>query len=78
MEDVLLAWPRFFSELTGARRQPGNSPLDLIDWSIAFSRSMIDDTRWHMGWARDVQRQWARVLSSTDGVAHDPRVDGLL
>ncbi|HEY4428974.1 MAG TPA: NAD(P)/FAD-dependent oxidoreductase [Solirubrobacteraceae bacterium] len=78
MEDAFLAWPRFFSGLAGARRQPGTSPGDLVDWSVAFSRSMIDDTRWHMSWASDLQRQWARLLSSIDGVSHDPRVDGLV
>ena len=78
MEDVLLAWPRFFSGLAGARREPGTSPADLVDWSVAFSRSMMDDPRWHMSWASDVQRQWARLLSSTDGVSRDPRVDGLV
>ena len=77
MEDVLLAWPRFVSGLAVGSRS-GTSPTDLLDWSVAFSRSMIDDTRWHMSWAGDLQRQWARLLSSTDGVSVDPRVDGLL
>jgi geranylgeranyl reductase family protein len=78
MEEVLLAWPRFFSGQAGARRQPGTSPADLIDWSIAFSRSMVEDPRWHMNWVGDIQRQWARTLSATDGVSRDPRADGLV
>jgi hypothetical protein len=30
-----------------------------------------------MSWASDLQRQWPRLLSATDGVSHDPRIDGL-
>jgi flavin-dependent dehydrogenase len=78
MEEVLLAWPRFFSGAAGARRQPGTSPADVVDWSIALSRSMVDDPQWHMNWVGDIQRQWARLLSSTDGVSRDPRADGLI
>lgn len=78
MEEVLLAWPRFFSGVAGPRRQPGTSPVDLVDWSIAFSRSMVEDPRWHMNWVGDIQRQWARLLSSTDGLSRDPRADGLV
>jgi hypothetical protein len=78
MEEVLLAWPRSFSGAAGARRQPGTSPADLIDWSIAFARSMVEDPRWHMNWVGDIQRQWARMLSATDGVSRDPRADGLI
>jgi geranylgeranyl reductase family protein len=78
MEEVLLALPGFFSGAAGARRQPGTSPADLVDWSIALSRSMVDDPQWHMNWVGDIQRQWARLLSSTDGVSRDPRADGLI
>jgi geranylgeranyl reductase family protein len=78
MEEVLLAWPRFFSGVAGARRQAGTSPADLVDWTVAFSRSMVEDPRWHMNWVGDIQRQWARVLNSTDGISRDPRVDGLV
>jgi geranylgeranyl reductase family protein len=78
MEEVLLAWPRFFSGVAGARRQSATLPADLIDWTVAFSRSMVEDPRWHMNWVGDIQRQSARMLSATDGVSRDPRVDGLL
>jgi len=78
MEDVLLAWPRFLSEIGGGARELGTSPADLLEWQIALSRSMLSDPRWHLRWTRDMQRQWSRLLEATDGVSRDPRADGLL
>ena len=78
MEDVMLAWPRFLSQMRGGEREPGTSPAELMDWHLAFSRSLLGDPRWHLGWMGDMQRQWTRLLRAAQGVSRDPRVEGLI
>jgi geranylgeranyl reductase family protein len=77
LEDALLAWPRFFSQL-GGRRQAGTSPRDLLEWQIGLSRSLLSDPRWHVRWTLDMQRQWARLLGAAGSVSRDPRTEGLV
>jgi hypothetical protein len=79
LEDVLLAWPRFFSAVAG--NQPkgrATSPADLLEWQAALSRSALSDVRWHAAWMLDVQREWTRVLTTSRPGARDPRAGGLL
>jgi hypothetical protein len=77
-QDVLLAWPRFFSGLTaGGSHRRGTSLGDLLEWQVGLSRSALSDPIWHAKWALDVQRQWAALLATTQGGQPDPRVTGL-
>ncbi len=79
IQDVLLAWPRFLSGITGSdRRIQGTSPGDLIEWQAALSRSALSDPLWHTHWTMDVQRQWARLLTTAGSTRPDPRAIGLL
>jgi geranylgeranyl reductase family protein len=78
MEEVLLAWPRLISAWGGRPRQLGTSPSDMLDWTVALSRSMVEDPRWHMSWLGDMQRQWGRLLEATEGISRDPRAEGLI
>jgi geranylgeranyl reductase family protein len=74
--DALLAWPRLLSP--DAREAHATTPGDLLEWHAALARSAVSDMRWHAGWLMDVQRQWARLLSTPRGGAEDPRAGGVL
>jgi menaquinone-9 beta-reductase len=79
MEDVLMAWPRFVSGgARGEGERQGTTPLELLDWQVALSRSLLHDPGWHLRWALDMQRRWARVLEIGRSSPRDPRVAGLL
>jgi hypothetical protein len=79
LEDVLLAWPRFFSDLSGRRGCPRRtSPRDLFDWQSALAQSLLRDPRWHFSWMRDMQRQWSNLLATAASSPRDPRVEGVL
>lgn len=76
-QDVLLAWPRFLSDISaGGRRGRGTSMGDLLEWQLGLSRSALTDPLWHASWAMDLQRQWAALLA-TNQLRPDPRATGL-
>ena len=71
-EDLALAWPRLLG-----RGSSGTTVGDLLDWQLAWTRSLLSDPLWHARWSADVQRQWARLLAAGRAGA-DPRFAGVL
>jgi geranylgeranyl reductase family protein len=79
MEEALLALPRLMAGASaGAERPQEVSPVDLLEWHAALTRSMLGDPLWHMRWALDIQSRWARVLKTLESGARDRRAEGLL
>jgi geranylgeranyl reductase family protein len=74
--DLALAWPRL---LVGHGRRDGakaTTAVDLVEWQLAWSRSLFADPFWHARWSMDVQRKTLGVLSTLHPGASDPRTGG--
>jgi geranylgeranyl reductase family protein len=76
MQDLLLAWPRLIGGLGRTRESRATSVGDLIEWQVAWSRSLVADPLWHASWTMDVQRKSLGLLSTLHG--SDPRAAGLV
>ena len=55
-QDLALAWPRLLG-----RGASGTTVGDLLEWQLAWTRSLLSDPLWHARWSADVQRQWVRA-----------------
>jgi hypothetical protein len=75
-QDLALAWPRSLAELFDAGRSRAPTVADLIDWQVAWSRSLLADPLWHTHWTMDVQRKWIRLLAAMTRTRQDPRAVG--
>ena len=70
-QDLALAWPRLLR-----RGSSGTTVGDLLEWQLAWTRSLLSDPLWHARWSADVQRQWVRLLASGRS-GTDPRFAGV-
>lgn len=77
VQDLALAWPRLLRGGGGRGRPAGTSLGDLVEWQLAWTRSLVSDPLWHARWTADVQRKWLRVLSTSGHTASDPRFAGV-
>ena len=78
VQDLTLAWPRLLGGLGRPRDSRATSVGDLIEWQVAWSRSLMADPLWHARWTMDVQRKSLGLLSTMHGAGKDPRAAGLL
>jgi geranylgeranyl reductase family protein len=77
--DLALAWPRLVLGLGRARDVRATSVADLVEWQLAWSRSLVADPLWHARWSMDVQRKSIRLMSMLQRTAGpDPRAAGLV
>ena len=78
VEDMVLVWPRLLGGLGRPRDSRATSVGDLVEWQVAWARSLAADPLWHARWTMDVQRKAVRVLSMLPGAGGDPRAAGLI
>ena len=71
-EDLALAWPRLLG-----RGSSGTTVGDLLDWQLAWTRSLLSDPLWHARWSADVQRQ-VGALARGGALGADPRFAGVV
>jgi hypothetical protein len=76
--DWLLAGPTSLSSLGRGRLSGAPSLDELVEWQVAWLRSVVSDPVWHARWLMDVQRKSLRLMSTLDPAAADPRAAGLL
>jgi hypothetical protein len=73
--DLALALPRL--PVGHGRGGPkAATAFDLVEWQVAWSRSLFADPLWHVRWSMDVQRKTLGVLSTLHPIASDPRAAG--
>jgi geranylgeranyl reductase family protein len=73
--DLALAWPRLV--FGRGRESRATSIADLVEWQLAWSRSLVADPFWHARWSMDVQRKAMRLMSTLERAAPDPRAAGV-
>jgi menaquinone-9 beta-reductase len=76
--DLALAAPRLLWRGRSAGRSKAPTIVDLVDWQLAWSRSLVTDPLWHARWSIDVQRKSLRLLSTLHQAEQDPRAAGLV
>jgi hypothetical protein len=74
--ELAMAWPRFLGRLAGRRDDGATTLGDLVEWQLAWWRSLRADPLWHTRWAMDVQRESLRLLSRLPSAREDPRIAG--
>jgi len=77
-EELILLFPRGFAAPALGGSAVWRSLVDLAEWQLAWTRSIVEEPVWTARWLGDVQRKWLRASAAMTMRNADPRAAGLV
>lgn len=76
-QELVLLFPRGLAAPSKGGTEVWRSLVELAEWQVAWTRSLVEEPVWTAGWLGDVQRKWLRAAAMTTRNP-DPRAAGLV
>jgi flavin-dependent dehydrogenase len=77
-EELVLLFPRGLAAPALGGSAVWRSLVDLAEWQLAWTRSIVEEPVWTARWLGDVQRKWLRASAAMTMRNADPRAAGLV